>query len=460
MGTLWLLLPALLLLALVGVSALRRPILLRMALRNLQRRKAQALAIALGLMVGTAIISGSLATGDSMTWGVRQSAIQAFGPLDETIGVQGSLYFPQDAGVSIAQDAEVRAVSDGVEPLIVEDVAVQHAATRLGEPRAALIGVDTERDTAFGPYRGTDGQLHTLQGLGPDDAVINERLAQKLEAKPGDTLTIRYAQRPDLLVPRVFVFNGSLTAGAGPGALLPGLPPVYGTVPGEASFDVPVEAGAARVTAVLLWGSANDVADLDVGLQAPDGNASWNGNGTIGAPDAPALLNASAQPGTWHALVGAKAAVSQKFTLIALVFYEVHDLRVLQDFLQQVEGSEQARPLLENVTGRITLESRNFTVRFVAAEPGRGGFLNAPDVFVRLDTAQAMLAKPGRVNLVMVSNQGDEEQGLLRTPEAMRALDAAVAEVHRAHAQEPAYDGLRATALKQQWVEQAEQAGG
>ncbi|MCA1814392.1 MAG: ABC transporter permease, partial [Halobacteriales archaeon] len=60
----------------------------------------------------------------------------------------------------------------------------------------------------------------------------------------------------------------------------------------------------------------------------------------------------------------------------------------------------------------------------------------------------------------MVSNQGDEEQGLLRTPEAMRALDAAVAEVHRAHAQEPAYDGLRATALKQQWVEQAEQAGG
>ena len=206
---------ALLALLAIGIMGLRRPILLRMALRNLRRRRAQAFAISLGLMIGTAIISGSLATGDSTTFAVRDSAIKAFGPLDETVGIEGRLYFPESVAEKLEQDARVRGASDGVAPVLLEDVAVGNPATKQWEPRAALVGLDPPRDARFGPWKTTQGGLTTLAALGPDEVMLNQRLAQTLQAKAGDTLTLRYAQRPDPLVPKLFRFNGTLAAGAG-----------------------------------------------------------------------------------------------------------------------------------------------------------------------------------------------------------------------------------------------------
>jgi putative ABC transport system permease protein len=457
---LWLLPPALLALALVLASGLKRPILLRMALRNLGRRRAQALAIALGLMVGTAIISASLATGDSMTYAIRESAIAAFGQLDETVGTEGRLYFPESLAGQLERDPRVAGVTDGLEPLLLEDVAVTSAAAGLAEPRVALVGLDLARDARFGPYRAADG-LHTAAGLGPGEAIVNQRLAEHLDARAGSTITVRYAQRPDLLIPRIFVFNGTLTAGAGAVLPAPGLPPAYVTSPLDAaSFDVPVEEGAQRLTAALLWGSQGNRTDLDLGLQGPDDRAAaWNPNGTLGQPDSPAFLNASASVGTWRALVATKAAADQRFTLLVLVFYEVHDLAALQRFLDDVERAPMGEALVRDLTGELRLEQRNFTVRFVALEPGRGGFLNAPDVFVRLDTAQEMFAKPGRVNLLMVSNRGDEQSGLEGTEPAMRALQASLDDA-RSQPGGQDLEGVRPRALKQEVVQAAEEAGG
>lgn len=458
----WVLPPALLALLLVAADAARRRILLRMALRNLGRRRAQALAIALGLMVGTALISGALATGDSMNAAIRGTSIGAFGELDETVGVEGRLYFPEDVVARLEADAGVRAATEALAPIVLEDVAVEHARTRQGEPRAALIGLDPQRDARFGPYRTATGTV-AASDLRGGEAILNERLAASLGARAGDVVTLRYAQRPDPFLPRVFLFNGSLAAGAGsPAPLpLPGLPPPY-TPPGpadEATFEFPVDEGAARVTAALLWGSAGNATDLDLLLEAPDGTVEANANGTLGAPDAPAVLNATAQTGAWQARVASKAAANQRFTLAVLVFYPVSDLAQLQDFLAALEERPEARGFLANLTGGLRLEARNVTVRAVALEPGRGAFLNAPDVFVRLDEAQAMFGKPGRVNLVMVSNPGDQEQGLHGTERAMAALERAVASL-KASAEGGELEGLRPRPLKQEWVQEAERAGG
>lgn len=457
---LWVMAPAALSLAVVLASALRRPILLHMAVRNLRRRRAQALAIALGLMVGTALISGALSTGDSMTAAIRRTSIHAFGELDESVGLDGRLYFPAGVAGQLARDPRVAAATEAVAPVIIEDVTVAHRAARQSEPRAALVGLDPARDAAFGAYHTADGP-RSLAALGPDEAVLNQRLAETLQAGPGDTITVRYAQRPEPLLPRLFVFNGTLTAGAGAPLPLPvpGLPPPYATPPGEAQFEVPVDEGAVRLTAVLFWGSPGNVTDLDVLLVAPDGTFEANPNGTLGQPDAPAVVNASAQTGPWAARVASKAAANQGFTLVVLVFYPITDLAQVEAFLAELEARPEAAPLLQGLSGNIRLEARNFTVAFVALEEGRGGFLNARDVFVRLDVAQAMFGKPEQANLIMVSNPGGEEEGLQGVAPAMAALDAALADL-QAQSEEPAVDGLRARPLKQEFVQEAERAGG
>lgn len=453
--------PALLALALLALDAARRPILARMGLRNLQRRRTQALAISLGLMVGTALISGALATGDSMTAAIRGASIEAFGPLDESVGMDGRLYFPERVADELERDDALMQVSDGLAPLLIEDVAVAHARERQAEPRAALVGIDPARDARFGPYRTAQGD-HSSAELRPGEVIINERLAASLRAEPGDQVTVRFAPRPDPLLPRLFVFNGTLTASAGAPLPLPipGLPPPYAQPPTEGSFEVPVEAGAQRITAVLLWGSPNNATDLDVLLQSPDGAIEANPNGTLGQPDAPAVVNATAQPGTWLARVASKAAAAQRFTLVVLVFYPVTDLAQVEAFLDELEQRPEAQGFLQGLAGNLRIEARNFTVAFVASEPGRGGFLNAPDVFVRLDEAQAMFGKQGRANLLMVSNPGDAEQGLQGTDRAMAALEPALDAIKARAAPEEGLEGLRARPLKQEFVQEAERTGG
>ena len=70
MSTLVVVLPVALgvLLAVTLVLALRQPVLLRMSWRNAARRKGRAALIILGLMLGTAIITAALSTGDTMTY--------------------------------------------------------------------------------------------------------------------------------------------------------------------------------------------------------------------------------------------------------------------------------------------------------------------------------------------------------------------------------------------------------
>ena len=49
----------------IGVEAIRRPILFRMAARNASRRPRQTSTVIAGLMIGTAIISAALVAGAS-----------------------------------------------------------------------------------------------------------------------------------------------------------------------------------------------------------------------------------------------------------------------------------------------------------------------------------------------------------------------------------------------------------
>src|SRR3972149_93615 len=63
----------------------RNPVLLRMAIRNIGRRKANFAIVISGLMIGTAMISGSLVTGDTLTDLFTKGSYYSYGYADEVV---------------------------------------------------------------------------------------------------------------------------------------------------------------------------------------------------------------------------------------------------------------------------------------------------------------------------------------------------------------------------------------
>src|SRR5438045_9214827 len=64
---------AIIVLLVVAFLAWRNPIILRLALRNIPRRRAQTVLIVLGLMLATLLITAAFGTGDTMTYSMRQA---------------------------------------------------------------------------------------------------------------------------------------------------------------------------------------------------------------------------------------------------------------------------------------------------------------------------------------------------------------------------------------------------
>src|SRR5437764_5073036 len=76
---------SILVLAGVALFALRNRIILRVALRNIPRRRAQTALIVLGLMLATLLITAAFGTGDTMTYSMRQAFTAGLGGTDLTI---------------------------------------------------------------------------------------------------------------------------------------------------------------------------------------------------------------------------------------------------------------------------------------------------------------------------------------------------------------------------------------
>src|ERR671930_2291004 len=73
----------------VAVFAVRNRVFLRLGIRNVGRRRGRSALIVAGLMLGTAIISAALATGDTMSNTIRSSALSTLGQTDEVVAARG-----------------------------------------------------------------------------------------------------------------------------------------------------------------------------------------------------------------------------------------------------------------------------------------------------------------------------------------------------------------------------------
>src|SRR2546428_1462875 len=197
---------AVLLLISLGMM-LRDRLTFRMALRNFTRRKTNMALVIAGLMIGTAMISGSLVTGDTLTELFTRGAYFGYGHADEvvyarnstTFGFQGSPY--QYFGYNVYQTLSTGLSKSlagpdvvGVTPEIIETVSIYDANKGIVQAGSALIGSFSNASRVLGDFHSASGVV-IPSTFKDTEAVLNDKAARDLNATLGDTVTVYSAQR-------------------------------------------------------------------------------------------------------------------------------------------------------------------------------------------------------------------------------------------------------------------------
>ena len=184
----------------VAALALRHRVFLRLGLRNIPRRPGRSALIVVGLMLGTTLFAAALATGDTMSTTIRSAAVSALGRTDEVVAAKGigsalatggegtaSRYFPESYADEVGRATAASGLVRGIEPVIVESIAVQDVTSRQNEPQLTLFASDPARMRAFGEIR-AGGKAVSLSDLRPGEVFLNTKAADTLDAQTGDVV--------------------------------------------------------------------------------------------------------------------------------------------------------------------------------------------------------------------------------------------------------------------------------
>lgn len=227
LGTLLVALLALLAVAFGAVAALalRNPVLVRIGLRNVVRRRGRTALIVVGLMLGTAIIAAALATGDTMSHTIRSEAVKAMGETDELVAARGAAqsatsdlgaatgtrYVDERTVELVAARLRGTGLADGVNGAIGEPIAVQNPRARKNEPRVTLFAADPARMRGLGTIAGSEGAV-TLAQLGEREVYLNRDAAEELDARRGDQVLLLARETPVAVTVRdVVSYDGTGT---------------------------------------------------------------------------------------------------------------------------------------------------------------------------------------------------------------------------------------------------------
>lgn len=215
-------------LALIGIMALRNRVMLKMALRNIPRRKAQTALIVAGIMISTLIMAASFGTGDTLTFSIRKAVIDGLGTIDEFVlsaragendQFGGAAYVPMERFTALQQELADYDGIDGLAPGLAEIAPTVNERASRSEGRMQIAGVNPATLQGFGGFSLEDGGEVRMEELGAQEVFINSQAAEDLEAVPGDSLTVYvYGEAVSLTVKGVV--SGSGPVGAEPTLLL------------------------------------------------------------------------------------------------------------------------------------------------------------------------------------------------------------------------------------------------
>ena len=215
-------------LAIIGIMALRNRVMLKMALRNIPRRKAQTALIVAGIMISTLIMAASFGTGDTLTFSIRKAVIDGLGTIDEFVlsaragendQFGGAAYVPMERFTALQQELADYDGIDGLAPGLAEIAPTVNERASLSEGRMQIAGVNPDTLQGFGGFSLEDGGEVRMEELGPQEVFINSQAAEDLEAAPGDSLTVYVYGEPVSLTVKGVV-SGSGPVGAEPTLLL------------------------------------------------------------------------------------------------------------------------------------------------------------------------------------------------------------------------------------------------
>ena len=195
----------------VAWVAWRRPVIFKLGMRNIPRRKAQTTLIVIGLMLSTMIIAAALGTGDTIDHSATSTTYDSLGHVDELVVVspdeEGNIDSATTERFDQAIADQVRTafaddpVVDGVMPALIETVPALIEARGQAEPQTFLVGIDPAHLDDFGGLRNVDGGTIDLAAVAPTEIVISEAMADDLDAEVDDVLTTFYGNsRLDLTV--------------------------------------------------------------------------------------------------------------------------------------------------------------------------------------------------------------------------------------------------------------------
>jgi putative ABC transport system permease protein len=206
---------ALLLMAPLAVAALRQRTLLTMAVRNIRRRRAEAVLVVAGALLGTAIITSSFVVGDVVEGSFADVARTKYGPIDIALTTQeaGDI----DRITSAVETAEVDGL-DGLLAVTTSTATLEALGQDAAVPQVGIVEFDLAAAREFG----SDPQITGVADIGQlraTEIAVNERTAAELDVAVGDTLRVHaYESHADLEVSEVLAEVG--LAGYG-GAIVP-----------------------------------------------------------------------------------------------------------------------------------------------------------------------------------------------------------------------------------------------
>lgn len=187
--------------AVLLVLALRNRVMVRMAVRNIPRRRAQSVLIVVGLMLATLLFSASFATGDTLAESIRTQALTEIGLVDERVFSQDvnesgrSVWFDRQV-VDEVREALADAPVDGVAPAGQEQVAAVAEATGRSEPRLRVMGLDPTEMEGFDPLLAPDGRTMDLAALGAGQLYLSEAVAEDLGVGVGERMALFFSETP------------------------------------------------------------------------------------------------------------------------------------------------------------------------------------------------------------------------------------------------------------------------
>jgi putative ABC transport system permease protein len=194
---------------------------LRMAVRNIPRRKAQSALIVMGLMLATVLFSAAFTTGDTLTQSMRTQALENIGRVNVVVKAEqpesgGGVAFGPGAGVqappeareryfgaNLADDIRERLANEegvaGVAPLARESVPVTSPKADLSQPQVDVLGIDADSMHGFDQLTTASGETLSVADLGEKEVYLGRETAEGLDVGVGDKVEaslVRPATQP------------------------------------------------------------------------------------------------------------------------------------------------------------------------------------------------------------------------------------------------------------------------